>query len=328
MGGIVLGHSTALRASGRFSASPNMPSRDPQSGVADQSLASAIFPRPQEISASGSDFALDERVRLVVPAEPSPLDLSLAHFLRDEINDRFGIVVRIEPTTTAGPDARVIVMGSQANPLVQESVRSFAGSPTHPGAEGYVLRVDRNRAIVMGSDDRGAFYGLQSLRQLLFKQDNQVKIRGAQVRDWPDKTFRGIYLYLPGRANIPFFKRFVRDYVALYKFNTLIVEMNANMRLESHPELNSGWLELVRDTNYSYRNYPPGPFHDVEQNSSHQDNADGDILEKDEVAELAIWIAKHHIELVPELASFTHSYHLLAAHKDLAAVPENKWPDI
>ena len=192
MGGIVLGHSTVLRASGRFSASLDTPSAGPRSGSADQSLASAIFPSPQEISPSGSDFALDERVRIVVPAESSPLDLSLAHFLQDEINDRFGVVVGIDHAAAAGPDARVIIMGSQANPLVRESVRSFAGSHTHPGAEGYVLRVDRNRAIVMGSDDRGAFYGLQSLRQLLFKQDNQVKIRGAQVRDWPDKAFRGI----------------------------------------------------------------------------------------------------------------------------------------
>lgn len=328
VGGTLLGNTTVLRASGRFFASPDGPSVSPQTSIADQSLASAIFPIPQEISQSGSDFVLDEQVRIVVAPQSSPQDLLLAQLLRDEINDRFGVLVGIDRAAAAETDARVIMMGSQANPLVRESVRSFADSRTPPGAESYVLRVDRNRAILMGSDDRGAFYGLQSLRQLLFKSDNQVKIRGVQIRDWPDKSFRGIYLYLPGRANIPFFKRFVRDYVALYKFNTLIVEMNANMRLESHPELNSGWLDLVRDTNYSYRNYPPGPFHDVEQNSSHQDNADGDILEKEEVADLAAWIAKHHIELIPELASFTHSYHLLAAHKDLAAVPESKWPDI
>lgn len=290
--------------------------------------ATAIFPRPQQIASSGDDFLLDEQVRIVVPVNPSAEDLSLASFLRDELNDRFGLVLSIDRGAESG--GRSIVMGSEQNALAAKGARSVAnaGGSLPPTPESYLLNVDRNRVVVAGSDDRGAFYGLQSLRQLLFKDGGKVGIRGAQVRDWPDKPFRGIYLYLPGRANIPFFKRFVRDYVALYKFNTLIVEMNANMRLESHPELNSGWRDLVRDTNYSFRNYPPGPFHDVEQNSSHQDNADGDILEKVEVAELASWIAKHHIELVPELASFTHSYHLLAAHKDLAAVPEDKWPDI
>ena len=75
--------------------------------------------------------------------------------------------------------------------------------------------------------------------------------------------------------------------MALYKYNTLIMEMGASMRLDSHPELNSGWIEFVRDCNYSCRNYPPGPFHNVEQNSSHQDTADGGFLEKEEVADLA-----------------------------------------
>ena len=72
------------------------------------------------------------------------------------------------------------------------------------------------------------------------------------------------------------------------------------MRLDTHPELNAGWTEFVRDCNYSARNYPPHPFHDMEQNSSHQDTADGEILEKDEVASLAHCVAENHIELIPK----------------------------
>ncbi|MGA3082945.1 MAG: glycoside hydrolase family 20 zincin-like fold domain-containing protein [Terracidiphilus sp.] len=196
------------------------------------------------------------------------------------------------------------------------------------GPESYILRTNKNAVLVAGSDDRGAFYGLQSLRQLLANQEGQLRFRGAQIRDWPDKPFRGIYLFLPGRDNILFFKRFVRDFMALYKYNTLIMEMNACMRLDSHPELNYGWVQFARDVNYSCRNYPRLPFHDMEQNSSHQDVADGGFLEKEEVADLARWVRRHHIELVPVLPSFTHSYYLLTDHRDLAAVPEDKWPDI
>src|ERR1051326_4843828 len=77
----------------------------------------------------------------------------------------------------------------------------------------------------------------------------------------PQKPFRGLKLYLPGQQNIAFFKRFIRDFVAAQKYNTLIMELNAGMRLDSHPELNAGWRELVLDTNYSRRNYPPGSLH-------------------------------------------------------------------
>jgi Glycosyl hydrolase family 20, catalytic domain len=104
--------------------------------------------------------------------------------------------------------------------------------------------------------------------------------------------------------------------MALYKYNTLIMEMNASMRLDRHPELNSRWLEFVREANY--RRQP---------NSSHQDTADGGFLEKAEVADLAQWVRQQHIDLVPELPSFTHSYYLLSAHPDLAEVPGEKWPD-
>jgi N-acetyl-beta-hexosaminidase len=127
--------------------------------------------------------------------------------------------------------------------------------------------------------------------------------------------------------NIAFFKRFIRDFVAAYKFNTLIMELNAGTRLETHPELNAGWRELVEDTNYSRRNYPPGALHNREQNSSHQDTADGGFLEKRQVAEIADWVRAHDIELIPEMPSFTHSYYLLSQHKDLSEVPGDKWPD-
>jgi hypothetical protein len=74
--------------------------------------------------------------------------------------------------------------------------------------------------------------------------------------------------------------------MALHKFNTVIVEMNGCMRLDRHPELNSGSVKFARDVNYAARNYPLGPVHDMEQNSSHQDVADGEVLGKEEVAEL------------------------------------------
>ncbi|MGO8786650.1 MAG: glycoside hydrolase family 20 zincin-like fold domain-containing protein [Terriglobia bacterium] len=293
------------------------------------SVASLIFPTPREITAAGKGFVLDSQATIAVPSEASPGDLLLARFLTDELGDRFAFHLKSERLPRLDSGRRVILMGSVANPLVAAycAQNHIEVSTQSPGAEGYVLRVSANVVLIAGSDDRGAFYGLQSLRQLATKENGQLQFHGVDIRDWPDKSFRGIKLYLPGRNNIPFFKRFVRDFMALYKYNTLIMEMNANMRLESHPELNSGLLDFVRDTNYSRRNYPPGMPHDLTPNSSHQDTADGGFLEKDEVADLARWVRQNHIELIPELPSFTHSYYLLTMHKDLAEVPGEKWPD-
>ncbi|MFZ0515930.1 MAG: beta-N-acetylhexosaminidase [Acidobacteriaceae bacterium] len=328
--GAMIGHTRFLNAATGAILDASAGSSATQYTGSTGSLDTIIFPRPQEISSAGGNFILDDRVRLVVPSNASQHDLFLARTLANELGDRFDLHLQMERVPSVEAGARVILMGSMQNPLIRQylSRTGTSGDPPIPGPEGYILRTGNNVVLVAGNDDRGAFYGLQSLRQLVFKQDHQVQIRGVQIRDWPEKQFRGIYLYLPGRDNIPYFKRFIRDYMALYKYNTLIMEMGASMRLDSHPELNSGWIEFVRDCNYSCRNYPPGPYHDVEQNSSHQDTADGGFLEKDEVADLAHFTAKYQIELIPEIASFTHSYYLLTKHRDLAAVPQSKWPDI
>ncbi len=297
---------------------------------ADLAFQSPIFPKPQEISSSGSDFVLDNQVRIVVPSDASEQDLLLAGLLVNELGDRFGLHLKVERITALSANRRVILMGSIKNSLVRRycTATELMASTQSLGPESYFLQTNKNIVLVAGSDDRGAFYGFQSLRQLLVNDEKSTRFRGVLIRDWPDKPFRGIYLFLPGRDNIAFFKRFVRDFMALYKYNTLIMEMNACMRLDHHPELNYGWVRFARDANYSCRNYPPQPFHGMEQNSSHQDTADGAFLEKEEVADLARWVKRHHIELVPSLPSFTHSYYLLTEHRDLAAVPQNKWPDI
>ena len=288
-----------------------------------------IFPRPHEMAKSGRPFILNEETAIILPGGASENDLLLARFLVEELSGRYGVQPPIRQENAPPQGYPFILMGSISNPLVRDYCRRNRPdvAATSPGPEGYLLHADEHAVVIAGSDDRGAFYGLQSLRQLIEKRDGQVQVQGVQVRDWPDKPFRGVYLYLPGRDNIPMFKRFVRDVAARYKFNTVMIEMNACMRFDSHPELNEGWLEFTRDTNYSRRNYPPGPLHGREQNSSHQDCGDGGFVEKAEVADLVRWCEEHHIEVVPVVQSLTHSFYLLSKHKDLSEVPGDKWPD-
>jgi hypothetical protein len=273
-----------------------------------------IFPKPREIELSAGQFALNESTAIVVSANASANDLSLSRFLTAELSDRYGLKLRTEHSSRSSAAGPVVVMGTVWNPLIREySAREGIQLPVEsPGSEEYVLRITEGVVLIAGRSERGAFYGLQSLRQMIRKGDGELRLRSVRVRDWPDKSFRGIKVYLPGRANIPFFKRFLRDFVALYKFNTVMMEMNACMRLDRHPELNAGWIEFARDTNYSRRNYPPGPLHDREQNSSHQDCCDGALLEKEEVADLVRWAAENHLEVIPEIPSLTHSFYLLS----------------
>jgi len=295
------------------------------------SLAAAnqplIFPQPREQRLLEGSFALTERTAIAVPVKASPADLALARMLREDLIDRWGIAVSIRRLTALPPHTSLILAGALTNPLVAAHCAAHRLPTVRGKPSAYLLHVTGDIALVAGSDDDGAFYGLQSLRQLVSERAGALALPGVQVRDWPYKPFRGVRLYLPGRDNIPFFKRFVRDFMALYKFNKLIVEVNACMRLERHPELNAGWVDFGHDVNYARRNYPTGVPHEMDQNSSHQDAGDGGFLEQEEVRELVAWARKYRLEVIPEVPSFSHSFYLLARHPELSQVPGERWPD-
>ncbi len=324
---VLKGAGFALAAMTGFPASFHAaPGQGAVQGAPDSPL---VFPRPRETKMGEGEFVLDGQTSLLLPTTPSPGDLQLARCLTSELSDWYDLVPRTQRVQGVPGAGKFILIGSVDNPLVRQRCARL-GLPLDaktPGPEGYHLRVDAGSILVAGSDPRGAFFGLQSLRQLIRKEGGQARVPAVYLRDWPDKTFRGVKLYVPGRTQIPFFKRFIRDFMALYKYNTLMMEMNACMRLDRHPELNAGWVEMGRDTNFSRKNYPPGVPHDMESNSSHHDTADGGFLEKDEVVDLVRWVEDNHIEVVPEVPSLTHAYYLLSRHRELSQVPGVKWPD-
>ncbi|MDO8541318.1 MAG: family 20 glycosylhydrolase [Opitutaceae bacterium] len=114
--------------------------------------------------------------------------------------------------------------------------------------------------------------------------------------------------------------------MALHKYNQLIVEMNAAMRLDRHPELNAGWTEFARDLINSRRDRPNGPKGEG-TDSTHHDTGDGAVIEKDEVADLVQWARKYHIDVIPEIPALSHSYYLLTRHREIADMADAEWPD-
>lgn len=288
-----------------------------------------IFPTPFSASMREGRFLITDEVVIATPSDGSVDELSVAKALRDELADWFGLILQIRSDSALPAGKRAIAIGTAERPLIRAAMAQARAQTGENSSlpEAYALRVRPDLAVIAGADSRGVRYGLQSLRQLIDSDSGRLSLPCLDVSDHPHKLFRGLKLYLPGPQNIAFFKRFIRDFVVAHKYNTVIMELNAGMRLESHPELNAGWQEMVLDTNYSRRNYPPGSLHGREQNSCHQDTADGVFLEKHEVAELADFIRSQGMELVPELPAFTHSYYLLTQHKDLSEVPGDKWPD-
>ena len=285
-----------------------------------------IFPIPQQMEVVNGIFVMDETVSVILPQNANEKDISLARFLVRELSDKYSIALKIEILTDIPGNRKVVVMGTFENALIKKYCKNnnLGITKKDPGSEGYLLHVTGNKIIIAGSDDQGAFFGLQSLRQLI-QGGNGTKIQQVKVKDWPNMPFRAIRLYVPGPENVAFFKRFLRDFMALYKFNKVIIEFNC-MRLDKHPELNAGWIDFVKYMQYSRSNETQG-LHGEEKNSSHFDAGDGFIIEKDAVRDMVKYAEENYIEVIPEIPSLTHAYYLLTRHRDLAEYPGDRWPD-
>jgi len=297
-------------------------------GIEQSDSAIQIFPLPKDIKILRGEFDFDENTFILIPEKKSTSDGFLAGLLFNELVDKYEQPLRILNKSSFAKADKFILIGDIKNPLVKKYCKENGlDSDLKPlGDEGYILQVTENNIVVAANSNKGALLGLESLRQVIRKNGENIYVPGMTVKDSPVYPFRGIKLYLPGRENIQFFKRFIKDFVAKYKFNKIILELNANMRLEKHPELNIGTVEFEKHLNFSRLGRPPG-IHQEYQNSSHQDNADGDILEKEEVADLVSYIRKFNIEVIPELPSLTHSYYLLFGHKELAENMNQPYPD-
>jgi len=285
-----------------------------------------IFPIPQEMQRDDEVFVLDENVAIVVPENDSEKDMALARFLVGELSAKYSLALQIEKGSVIPKNKKSIVMGTIGNPLIKSycTTNDLEISAKTPGPEGYILQVGKNLVLIGGWDDPGAFFGLQSLRQLI-QGGNGKTIPGIKVRDWPNMPFRGIRLYVPGPENFAFFKRFMKDFMALYKYNKLIMEVNC-MRLDRHPEVNAGWIEFSKYMQYTRSNSTQG-LHGEEKNSSHFDAGDGYIIEKDDVRDIVTYANQNFIEVIPEIPSLTHGYYLLTRHPELAEYQGDRWPD-
>jgi hypothetical protein len=286
-----------------------------------------VFPVPREAEYAEGFFDLNEKTLVLLPMNPSDQDRFLAHFLVSELAERYDLVLETRKVPDITGMKNFVLMGSVANPLVRDfaAEQNIPVSARDPGREGYCLHVTGNGAVVLGSNDQGAFYGLQSLRQLI-NRHHATRIQCSTIRDWPHMPFRGIHIYIPGPENISFYKRFIRDFVAYFKFNRIILEVNAVMRFDRHPELNAGWLEFHKDLVYTQRDRPKGPYGEF-MDSAHDRAGDGRVLDKDQVADLVDYARRFNITVIPEIPSLTHSFYLLTRHKELAEIQEAEWPD-
>lgn len=76
-----------------------------------------------------------------------------------------------------------IIIGKKGDKEVRKYVKQIPNNP-----EGYWLSIEKDKIIIAGNDDRGTYYGVQTLKQLL----NTEKLTLCEITDYPNITARGV----------------------------------------------------------------------------------------------------------------------------------------
>jgi hexosaminidase len=194
----------------------------------------------------------------------------------------------------------------------------FERDSTITNPEAYSLDITKRQILIKAASAKGAFYGVQTLLQLLpesIEGNTIVKDNWAvpccNIWDEPRFTWRGMHLDV-GRHffTTDFIKRYL-DLLAMHKFNRfhwhLTEDQGWRIEIKKYPKLTeiggyrNGTLQYIKDGEEHYDGQAYGGFYTQEQ-----------------IKEVVQYAADRFITVVPEIEMPGHSLAALAAYPELS----------
>jgi len=255
----------------------------------------AVVPAPAKISAGTGIFSLNPNTRIVAGRGTERVATRLQGWLAPST----GLTLRI--VGRGGSNVLQLRLDEELHAL---------------GEEGYRLRVDEKRVEIRAPQERGLFYAIQTLRQLLptpvYRQarveGGTWRIPAVEIEDYPRFRWRGGHLDV-GRHFMP--KEFVLKYIdllAMHKMNVfhfhLTEDQGWRIEIKKYPKLTEvgAWR---KDTMLTVR--PP----------TYSGQPHGGFYTQDDLKEIVAFARERFINVVPEIEMPGHSQAAIAAYPEL-----------
>jgi hypothetical protein len=196
-----------------------------------------LIPEPKEVQVHDGSFRVRPTTRILVEFGHQAEDRIAAETLAEEIHDQSGLKVNITGSKEKTRQVRsTIVLARLQDRSVKDFLEAKGLKADSIGDQGYLLFSDKSHLIVAANTGQGLFYGVQTLRQLLRKDDGKLVCPAVAIRDWPSMEWRGVQDDL-SRGPIPtedFMKRQIRT-LAAYKVNMFALYMEHVFDFASQP---------------------------------------------------------------------------------------------
>lgn len=180
--------------------------------------------------------------------------------------------------------------------------------------EAYHFSVDDAGVHIQASNEKGFFYGVQTLLQLLPTDSHNANLPFIAIEDAPRFQWRGLHLDV-GRHFFPveFIKKYI-DLMAFYKFNTfhwhLTEDQGWRIEIKQYPkltEVGSQRKETIVDKNFNPYKGDGKPY--------------GGFYTQEEIKEVVAYAEARQVTVVPEIEMPGHALAALAAYPELGCGP-------
>ncbi len=263
-----------------------------------QSDEISLIPKPQSIELKKGIFKIDKNTTIYFEPE---FEIA-GNFLNEFLQNGVGFQLK-----NASKNAAEILMEKDIS------------QPT----EGYLLDISDSKITIKASDSSGAFYAIQTFRQLLPTElevplapkggniDKSVLLPQLTISDFPKFQYRGMHLDVSRHFfDIEFVKKYIAN-LALLKMNKfhwhLTDDQGWRIEIKKYPELTSKGA-FREETLIGHYNDTPQKFDGKRY---------GGFYTQEEIKEVVAFAEKHNVTIIPEIEMPGHAQAAISAYPQL-----------
>ena len=234
--------------------------------------AQFLIPKPSELVATKSGFALDEFTSIVT-TENDEAYQKVGEFLANKITFKTGLFLSVNTETET---TKTVISINQVEGLDQVN------------SEAYEIIISNDSIVLNSSTAAGAFRGVQTIRQLIPEVSNENLAENkiwvvptGKITDAPQFEYRGSMLDVARHFfSVEDVKKYI-DILSYYKYNVLHLHLSDDqgwrIEIKSWPKL----TEIGGSTEVG--------------------GESGGFYTQEEYTEIVNYAAAHHITIVPEI---------------------------
>jgi hypothetical protein len=179
-----------------------------------------LLPVPQQMERDNGAWVGKPCVLITAEGDAASAIERVGKILQQDMKDEWSLECPVQKI--AGNKAIGIVLQ-----LTQEGVP--------PYEDAYSLNSTGRNIVITAREERGLFYGIQTLMQLLQPEGNNIRVSKVRIQDWPMIKIRAVH---PPRlwpsSSLDQFKQYFK-LISRYKYNMIILENSGSIHFSDLP---------------------------------------------------------------------------------------------